>query len=269
MNARRHLMRLAATGAAGVAATGAGLAGAQVAAGTAGRGRTYVLIHGAWHGGWVWEPVAADLRARGHRVYAPSLTGLGDRRHLLRPGIDLSLHVEDIVQLIQMEDLQRVVLVGWSYGGMVAADVLARMPDRIGSMVYLDAFVPQTGQALVDLNSPAVAESMRKAAAEGRDVPPIPLKVFGVNDPQVIAQVTPRLTVQPVQTFMQPSRALARRPDIPHAYVRASGWPAKPFDNFLEAFQRTPGAQAHVIETSHLLMLTAPARTAEILANVG
>jgi len=114
-----------------------------------------------------------------------------------------------------------------------------------------------------------VAEGMRKAAAEGRDVPPIPLKVFGVTDPQVIAQVTPRLTVQPVQTFVQRSRALAVRPRIPHAYVRASGWPAKPFDDVLAAFRRDPSAQTHVIETSHLLMLTEPARTAEILANVG
>ncbi len=232
------------------------------------RSRTYVLIHGAWYGGWVWKHVAQDLRSRGHLVHAPSLTGLGDRRHLLRPGIDLSLHTDDIVQLIEMEDLRDVVLVGWSYGGMVASEVLSRIPQRIGSVVYLDAFVPAPGQALVDLNSPAVADMMRKAAAEGRDVPPIPFKVFGVTDPDVIATATPRVSAQPALTFVQASRAPAIRPAIPHAYVRASAWPAQPFDLALEAFKRIPGAQTHVVETSHLLMLTAPVRTAEILANV-
>lgn len=258
---RRNALKLASFGA-------LALAGEKAIASPANRQRNYVLVHGAWHGGWVWKNVAKRISSLGHTVYAPSLTGLGDRRHLYRSGIDLAVHVEDIVQLIEYEDLKDVVLVGWSYGGMVISDVLARMPERIGSMVYLDAFVPEPGQALVDLNSPAVAESMRKAAAEGRDVPPIPLKVFGVSDAEVTAYVTPKLNVQPVQTFMQASKALSVRPRIPHTYVRANGWPAPPFDKALELFKNMPGAKTHTIETSHLLMLTAPERTAEILAGV-
>lgn len=106
--------------------------------------RTYVLVQGAWFGGWVWKPVAQRLREMGHTVLAPSLTGLGDRKHLLRSGINLDTHTDDIVNLIEMEDLSQVVLVGWSYGGMVTINVLARIPQRIGSIVYLEHTGPYT-----------------------------------------------------------------------------------------------------------------------------
>jgi pimeloyl-ACP methyl ester carboxylesterase len=227
--------------------------------------RTYVLVHGAWHGGWVWKGVAQALRTMGHEVYAPSLTGLGDRRHLLNPTINLDTHADDVVNLIEMEDLKDIVLVGWSYGGMVASEVLARTTARIGAMVYLDAFVPERGKALVDYAGPP-AERFRQAAAKGQDISAIPLGVFGVTDSVVIAHVTPRLSLQPAQTFVQPSKALAERPRIPHTYVRASGFASAGFDAFLKKFQEDPAAKAVTIPTSHLLMLTDPAATIRLLA---
>lgn len=229
------------------------------------RPRTYVLIHGAWHGGWVWKDVAKGLRAQGHEVYAPSLTGLGDRRHLLRPGINLDTHADDITNLIELEGLNDIVLVGWSYGGMVASDVLGRVPAKVSAMVYLDAFVPERGKSLADYAGPPAA-SFRQAAAEGRDISPIPLSVFGVADPAVLAHVGPRISLQPAQTFMQPSKAPAERPRIPHTYVRASGFPSAGFDAFFRQFESAPMSKAYKLNTSHLLMFTDPASTLRILS---
>ncbi len=258
---RRTTLRMA-CGAA-LAAAGSAPTRAAAANGT----RTYVLIHGAWHGGWVWKDVAPALRKMGHTVATPTLTGLGERRHLRRPGINLDTHAEDILNHIEMEGLDKIVLVGWSYGGMVASDVLARIPQKIASMVYLDAFVPEQGKALVDYAGPAAA-NFRKWAEQGVDADPIPLKVFGVTDQAVIDHVTPRLTLQPITTFMQPSKALNTRPaNIPHTYVRAAGFDPSPFVGFLEKFKGDPQFDTHVMQTSHLMMLTDPGGTTKILAD--
>jgi pimeloyl-ACP methyl ester carboxylesterase len=221
--------------------------------------RTYVLIHGAWHGAWVWKDVAPALREMGHTVTTPTLTGLGERRQSRKPGINLDTHTEDILEHIEMEGLDKIVLVGWSYGGMVASEVLARTPQKIASMVYLDAFLPERGKALVDYAGPVAANS---------DLEPIPLEVFGVTDQAVIDYVTPRLTLQPIATFTQPSKALEKRPaNIPHTYVFATGFDPSPFKQFLEKVKGDPQFDTHVMQTSHLTMLTDPVGTTNILAN--
>src|SRR6185436_14666879 len=115
---------------------------------------TYVLVHGGGHGGWCYQKVARLLQAEGHEVYAPTMTGVGDRSHLLAPGIDLDLHIRDIVALLHYEDLHDVILVGHSYGGMVITGVADRAADRIGKVVYLDAANPENGQSLVDVAGP-------------------------------------------------------------------------------------------------------------------
>ena len=146
------------------------------------RKHTYVLVAGAWHGGWVWRDVIPGLRSRGHAVTAPTLTGLGERRHSGHDA-DLQTHVEDVVAHIEMEDLRDVTLVGWSYGGMVITGALARIPDRVKSMVYLDAFVPEDGVAAIDYFPPDAKAIMD--AHKGADLllPPLPLEIFGVTDP--------------------------------------------------------------------------------------
>ena len=115
---------------------------------------TYVLVHGAWGGGWKYARVAQRLRARGHLVFTPTLTGQGERSHLLSGSINLTTHVTDILNVIRYEDLSGVVLAGHSYGGMVVTAVADRIADRIAALVYLDAFVPQDGQSLFDINIP-------------------------------------------------------------------------------------------------------------------
>ena len=113
--------------------------------------RTYVLVHGGGHGGWCYQPVARIIRSKGHEVYAPRLTGLGDREHLLSPAVDLDMHITDIVKLLEFEDLRDVILVGHSYGGMVITGIADRATDRVGHIVFLDAATPKNGQSLVDV----------------------------------------------------------------------------------------------------------------------
>src|SRR5262249_14497470 len=115
---------------------------------------TYVLVHGAWHGGWCWKKVTPLLRASGYAVFTPTLTGLGERSHLLSPEVSLHTHIQDVVAVVEYEDLREVMLVGHSYGGMVITGVAERVPARLSQLVYLDAFVPEHGQALLDLHSP-------------------------------------------------------------------------------------------------------------------
>jgi pimeloyl-ACP methyl ester carboxylesterase len=234
-----------------------------------GSGRTYVLVHGAWHGGWVWQKVADGLRAMGHAVYTPSLTGLGDRRHLLRAGINLDTHADDIVNLIEMEDLDQIVLVGWSYGGFIVSEVLARVTDRIASVVYLDAFVPERGRSVLSYSQRAASiDEAVQLAIEGKNLPPLSLDWMGVSDQGVIDYVKPRLSPHPIMTYLQPSKALIERPKIPHTFILATNSKIVVFSSFLKPFEDLPYAKTHVIGADHLLMLTAPEETLKFLANV-
>lgn len=257
----------------------AGLAAAALAASAVhttaqaqqGKRRTYVLVHGAWYGGWVWQPVADGLRAMGHKVYAPSLSGLGTNRHMLRPGINLDNHADDIVNLIQMEDLDQVTLVGWSYGGMVVADVLGRIPQKIASMIYLDAFVPERGRSVASYTvTNGNPDGLVQLAAQGKDLPVLAAQALGVNDTKVAEFIAPRVApFHPIQTFLQASKAPATRPDIPHTYVLAGGYAAmRPtFVPFHKAAQEDRRWDAQVLNTSHVMMLTDVEGTLRILAN--
>ena len=147
---------------------------------------TYVLVHGAWHGGWCWKRVAPLLRAAGHEVYTytPTLTGLGERAHLLSRDIDLDTHITDIVNVLAYEELTDVVLVGHSYGGMVIAGVADRVPERVAHLVYLDAFVPRDGQAVHDIFSPEFAahlQALALAEGDGWRIPAPPAASYGVT----------------------------------------------------------------------------------------
>lgn len=255
---------------AGAIAAAAGLtAGAARAQTPAASGRTYVLVHGAWFGGWAWKTVATGLRAAGHTVYAPTMTGVGERKHLARPGINLDTHTDDIVNLIEMEDLNQIVLVGWSYGGMVVANVLARVTSRIASMVYLDAFAPERGKSLVNYaNRTGTPEGLIQTIADGRDLPLFPLKGMGIADQAIIDYCTPRLGTHPVGTFLQASKTLAERPNIPHTYILASGYPNPTFRPFHKQFQEDKRWDTFELNTSHATMLTDPAGTIDLLKRV-
>jgi pimeloyl-ACP methyl ester carboxylesterase len=145
--------------------------------------------------------VIPGLRKLGHAVTAPTLTGLGERRQNGTNDTDLHTHVDDVIAHIEMEGLQSVTLVGWSYGGTVITGVTARIPDKIKSLIYLDAFVPGDGKALVDHIPAEQRAQFDLFVKEGKSIPPIPLEIFGVTAPTLVEFVTPRLTLQPWRTF--------------------------------------------------------------------
>lgn len=170
---------------------------------------TYVLIHGGSHGGWCWERVTPALRSQGHIAYAPSLTGLADRSHLVGSNVDLELHINDVVNLINWEDLHNVILVGHSYGGMVITGIADRVPERVRQLVYLDAAHPKNGESLVDVTHGGI-NSTRKDGKTVNGVElvcfatPAFLQTLGITKAEDQAWLMSKLTPQPWRCFEQP-----------------------------------------------------------------
>jgi pimeloyl-ACP methyl ester carboxylesterase len=170
---------------------------------------TYVLVHGGGHGGWCYQRVARRLRNGGHEVYTPTLTGLGERSHLLSADVDLNMHITDVTAVLHYEDLRDVILVGHSYGGMVITGIADRASDRVGRLVYLDAANPVNGQSLRDVAGPII-EAARPAGAvvDGIELVLLPAPeaglFYGVTDPDDVAWMADRLTGHPWKCFEQP-----------------------------------------------------------------
>src|SRR5271167_774390 len=170
---------------------------------------TYVLVHGGGHGGWCYQRVARLLRAEGHEVYTPTMTGLGERARLLNRDVDLHRHIEDMAAVLQFEDLRDVILVGHSYGGMVITGTADRAPERIGRLVFLDAANPVNGQSLVDVAGPVIgAVRPFGETVDGMELVLLPAPdaglLYGVTDPDDLAWMAERLTGHPWQCFTQP-----------------------------------------------------------------
>jgi pimeloyl-ACP methyl ester carboxylesterase len=232
-------------------------------------GHTFVLVHGGWSGGWLWRYVAPALRERGHVVTTPTLTGLGERRHLGNETATLSTHIEDIVAHIEMEGFQDVTLVSHSYGGMVATGTLARIPDSIRSMIHLDAFVPEDGKSLIDCCSPERQAQYMIYKGEDRPVPPLPLSYFGITDPALVDFITPKLVNHPWRTFFEPVKVLPRPSHVRMSYVRcAANTVAEHFDRIMEPVTRDPNVRTATIDTTHLCMLTAPEATVKTILDL-
>jgi pimeloyl-ACP methyl ester carboxylesterase len=185
----------------------------------------YVLIHGAWWGSWCWARVRRLLAAEGQRVFTPTLTGIGERSHLLSCDVDLDTHIADVANLMLWEDLRDIVLVGHSYGGVVARHVADRLPDRIRSLVYLDAFVPDNGKAVFDY-LPDGGKSFRDLAAahgDGWKVPPPPASFFVVNAADA-DWVDRQCTMHPLSTLEAPAQIGGACDHVPGiGYINASG----------------------------------------------
>ena len=227
---------------------------------------TYVLVHGAWHGGWCWAKVARLLRDAAQDVYTPTLTGLGERAHLARPEIDLETHIQDVVAVIEGEELRGVTLVGHSYGGMVISGVAARVAARIGQLVYLDAFLPEAGKSLLDYLGP-LAAFMRETAAtqgEGWKIPSLPPERFGVSSQRDTEWLTKHLKPQPLKTFEQPLPA-SGGDKLKRTYVYCSKPATGTFDQFAERVRDDRKWTFHDVKTGHDAMVTAPGEIAKIL----
>ena len=224
---------------------------------------TFVLVHGAWHGGWKWRLVRPLLE--GHQVFAPSLTGLGERRHLARPDIDLDTHVSDIVSILEMEDLREVVLVGHSYGGMVITGAADRAPQRIRRLVYLDAFVPESGKCLLDYALPERAARMREEGERTGFVSPPPLSLWGVTQPEHVEYAKPREGPHPFRTMTQAIRLAGNARRIPRTFIYCSSPATGSFDQFAAKYRNDPGWTFHELPTGHDAMVLMPENVAEIV----
>lgn len=220
---------------------------------------TFVLVHGAWHGSWCWKRVRRELQNRGHEVFTPTLTGVADRSHLLSPEVTLETHILDVANLIEWEELEDVVLCGHSYAGAVIAGVADRLPRRIRSLVYLDAFIPENGQCL-SKNIPA------ERVQDGWKVLPIAAQRFSVNAADR-AWVDRQCTPQSIDCWRQPSRLDGDHARIPTIlYVLATGWGGAqpPFDShYRKALEL--GWQTMQVGCGHDVMLDEPTRLADIL----
>ncbi|MBO3680418.1 alpha/beta hydrolase [Streptomyces sp. NEAU-YJ-81] len=232
--------------------------------------RQFVLVHGGRHGGWCWRPVARRLRAAGHEVFTPTLTGLGDRAHLLTREVGLATHVEDIVATFEYEDIRDAVLVGHSYGGMPVTGALERIGDRVRAQVLLDAQVPRTGESVFDLNGPQRAEAMIALAdetGEGWYIPPADAARYGVTDPVDVAWVNSRMTAQPLRTYQDPSGPTDRAWRHPGIFVECV--PSSQEPHILERMRIRSAEDPHfgyrVLKTAHNAMVTDPEAVTALL----
>ena len=234
---------------------------------------TYVLVHGGGHGGWCYQRVAPILTSAGHEVYTPTMTGLGERAHLVSPEIDLDTHITDVAAVLHYEDLRDVILVGHSYGGMVITGVADRSADRVGELVYLDAANPVDGQSLVDIAGPM----MEAARSSGRVVDGVEMVLlpgpdaglfYGVTDPDDVAWMQDKLTPHPWKCFAQPLRLTNESAlwQIPQSHiVCTSTLPAR--DRELIEKARASG-RLWDIDTGHDLMITEPQAVADALLQI-
>ncbi len=230
--------------------------------------KNFVLLHGAWHGGWCWEKVAAPLRARGHRVTCPTQTGLGERSHLISADLTLETFGWDLINHLRFEDLSDVVLVGHSFGGNALSIAAERVPERIKSLVYLDCTMLKGGERLTDTLSPGALADRVKAfelSPDGVAIDPPPSTVFGVTRPEDQAWVEARLTPHPISTMISglpiqetpgnglPARYIACTQPQYHPGERIRGW------------GEMLGCTPEEIATGHDAMVTEPQALAELL----
>ncbi|MEE4010882.1 alpha/beta fold hydrolase [Roseibium sp. FZY0029] len=233
--------------------------------------RTFVCVHGVWHGGWCWSRLATILRARGHRVTTPTQTGLGERLHLLSPDITIQTFVEDIARHLQCEDLRDVTLVGHSFGGIPITGVADILPERIAKLVYLDAIMLESGETWFDFLPKDLAEDRRKLAESssgGLSLPPASPESFGITRPEDIAFLELRLTPHPFRTF---TTALELKHPVgnglPAHYIECTDPPYPPAKVALARAQ-AKGWPVSQIATGHDAMVSEPKALADLLEGI-
>ncbi len=227
---------------------------------------TFVLVHGAWSGAHAFRKVRPPLLAAGHEVFTPALTGIGERVHLASPQVGLNTHIQDLVNHVLYEDLQDIVLLGFSYGGMVITGSLAHIAERVKHLVFLDAFVPQDGQAVIDM-----ARSRRPATGLGASAF-MPPAARDYEDPAESEFQNPRRVAQPVATFSQPVRLAQPLESYPfrRTYIRATADDHSQ-DNDQQFAKAAAHAEAssdwsyHEIASNHMLPINRPTELAALL----
>ena len=229
---------------------------------------TFVLVHGAWHGGWCWRRLVDLLEARGHKAYAPTLTGLGEKLHLLSKDITLQTHVDDIVNLVNWEGLENVCLVGHSYGGMPTSVAAEALEGRLSSFVFLDAFCPEDGETPLDIVPAARGDEIRAAITRGEagGAGP-PAAWFRVNEADR-AWVDSKCTLQPNGVWLGKMKLSGARERVAKkSYIRAGLYPNPIFDAHMEKC-RARGWRVMTANAGHDVMIDAPEELARMLVDV-
>jgi pimeloyl-ACP methyl ester carboxylesterase len=225
---------------------------------------TFVLVHGAWTGALIWRPVVQALRKAGHEVYTPTLTGMGERQHLLNRQIGLDTHIHDVLGVIDYEGLDGIVLVGHSYGGMVVTGVADAVPDKIAALIYLDAFVPEDGQSLFGMLPP----DRPHATVPGEEwlTVPLPAEAFGNVSQQVRDFMALKGMPHPTACFSQ-SVKLTRGIDrvSRKTYVYCNDPQPTTFTPFYEKLKSRPGWTVRTLPCTHFVQLDMPDELAALL----
>ncbi|WP_395713465.1 alpha/beta fold hydrolase [Reyranella sp.] len=261
---RRRVVRGAAVaGSLVVAAGGSNMFGVARAQSTR---KTFVLVHGAFAGSWTWRRVADQLEQSGHKVFVPTLTGLGERSHLLRKDVDLDTHIADVVNLIKWENLENVCLVAWSYAGFVGSGALDGLGDRVSSIVWLDAFLPADGHRVVDVT--AFGKAVQAAVDKGEPgfgPPPKVSDVFVAEREQ--AFVASKFTPQPIGTFLQPIKVSGSLQKVSKkTYIRLPKFPQPAFDKALADCKADKSWTTVALpDVGHIAMLDAPDRVSQLI----
>ncbi|MFY9317359.1 MAG: alpha/beta hydrolase [Burkholderiales bacterium] len=231
---------------------------------------TFLVAHGAWSAGWAWKKMRPLMRARGHEIFTPTYTGLGERAHLAHKDIGLDTHIADILGVLECEDLTDILLVGHSYGGMVATGVADRLSDRIAQLVYVDAFAPRDGQSLLELHTEENRQRVREGAKNeggGWRIPPSPTPPD--TSPEDLAWVSAHRMPQPLKTFEQKIRLTGAVERLPRTYVYCKiSRPGDVFRQFRDRASTEKGWSCIDIDASHSPNVTAPEALAKILDGI-
>jgi len=219
---------------------------------------TFVLVHGAWAGGLIWRPIARALRKANHEVYTPTLTGIGERRHLLNREINLNTHIQDVLSVIDYEDLSDIVPVGHSYGGMVVTGVADTVPEKVASLAYLDAFLPENGQSLFSMLPP---DRPQPASITGEDwlTDPVPAGAFGQPSQEVLDFAARKGMPQPTACFSQRLKLTGGIDRIRRkTYIYCNDPEPTTFTSFYEKLKNKPGWTVHTLPCTHFAQMDMP-----------
>lgn len=220
--------------------------------------KTFLVCHGAWSAGWAWKKMHPLMQAAGHRLVTPSYTGLGERAHLAHQGLDLEAHIQDMLNVIRYEDLRDIVLVGHSYGGMVATGVADRVRDKVTQLIYIDAFLPGDGQSLFDLNEGGRAH-LQKIAKEGDGWRVPPMQTPPDTAPADVEWLSTRRVQMPIKCFEQQLKLQNGPLNLPRSYIYATRiTPADTFGRFSQMTKNDPAWRYFEIDASHSPNVTAP-----------
>jgi pimeloyl-ACP methyl ester carboxylesterase len=228
---------------------------------------TFVLVHGAWHGGWCYRDVAKALRDKGHIVFTPTLSGNGEHVHQNHQGITLETHIRDVLGVFAAEEIDNAILLGHSYGGMVITGVADRIPEKIKQLIYLDAFVPESGDSLNGLLLKALPAEVAAAFRGGfyesaatdqcQMMAPIPAAMFGIKAENQ-EWINRRCNPQALATFELPLQITGKGAKIPKHYVLADAWDPSPFRYFAAKVAGQPTWTTSKLAVGHDVMVDMP-----------